>query len=563
MNESKSGGPGAFAFLKTSLKVTVMNDDENEINDPKPDAEYERVPGLLRNYVSFIGFAIAAASLTSIVLLVLVDLTGPGDNPYSDLITFIFVPSILGFGLFLVLAGALLERRRRRGMSPADLAAYPIIDLNDPRRRRSLIVFMCLAFMFLFMSAYGSYRAFEYTESVTFCGQACHDVMKPEFVAYNASPHARVRCVECHVGGGAEAYVNSKFSGMRQLYGVVTGHYNRPIKTPVHNMREATQTCQKCHWSEKFHGDVLKAFNHYEYDQNNTLNQTRLLIKVGGGSPNGGAAGGIHWHMNVANEVTFMATDDRRQNIPWVRTKDSSGKVVEYTAKGESFTSQQIEQASKRKMDCIDCHNRPTHIYLSPNQSVDQALDAGKLDITLPFIKAKAVEVLSKPYTTNDEAVAAIERDINEYYRTSFPEIVSSKPDSVANAVAEIQRIYQTYFFPEMKTDWKASPNNIGHYTAQGCFRCHDGQHFSGEGKVIRNECSTCHTTIDQTIDGKTTASADGAFRHPVNLGDRNTFQCAECHKGDRTFSHPINLGDISRFQCAECHAGTFGKAKF
>lgn len=525
--------------------------DENEVIDDRPTEK--QTPGLLRNYISFIGFAIVAASLTSFSLLLLVGL-GSSDNPYTDLITFIFVPSILAFGVFVVLIGFLWERHRRRNKSHDQIAAYPILDLNDPRRRRSLVVFMGVSFMFLFMTAFGSYRAFEYTESVTFCGQACHDVMKPEFVAYNASAHAKVRCVECHVGGGADAYVRSKFNGMRQLYGVVTGHFNRPIHTPVANMREATETCQKCHWSEKYNGDEIKVFNHYEYDEKNSLNQTRMVIKVGGGSASGGPVGGIHWHMNIANEITFISTDEKRQSIPWVRMKDMNGHVVEFRTKDAALTSQEIDQTPKRKMDCIDCHSRPAHIYLSPNQAVDQAFDAGRLDLTLPFLKAKAVETLAKPYSTNDEALATISTDINAYYRTNYADLYSSNVAAIGAAVAEIQKIYQTYFFPEMKTDWKASFNNIGHYNAQGCFRCHDGQHFSTDGKVISNECSVCHTTIDQTFGGKTVAAKDGLFQHPVNLGDKNTWQCAACHKGDQTFKHPLNLGDISQFQCAECH---------
>src|ERR1043166_6737927 len=487
--------------------------DENDISDQKTGSEAVRhdQPSLLRNYVSFIGIAIAAASLTSFGLLLLVGLSS-AENPYTDLITFIFVPSILIFGLFIVFVGALWERRRRRLRSHDEVAAYPILDLNDPRRRRSLIAFMCLSFAFLFLTAFGSYRAFEYTESVPFCGLACHNVMKPEFVAYNASPHAKVKCVECHVGGGAEAYVRSKFTGMRQLYGVVTGHFNRPIQTPVRNMRAATETCQQCHWSEKYHGDVMKVFNHYEYDENNSLNQTRMLIKVGGGNPAAGPVGGIHWHMNVANEITFIATDEKRQNIPWVRMKDMAGQVVEFTANGSGLSRNEVEQTPKRKMDCIDCHSRPAHNYLSPNQAVDRSLDAGRLDVTLPYLKAKAVETLAKPYTTEDEALSSISSDIQAFYQTNYADLYKMNKPSIDGAVTELQQIYQTYFFPEMKTDWKASFNNIGHYNAQGCFRCHDGQHVSSDGKVIRNECSVCHTTVSQTVAGKTTAPADGIF---------------------------------------------------
>lgn len=535
-----------------------MSENQDEITVASDEAAAaQKTPSLLRNYLSFAGMAIVAASLTSIGLLLLIDLTGSsGDNPYSDLITFILFPSILIFGLFVMLVGALLERRKRRSQAPDEIGNYPVLDLNDPARRRSFLVFLCLAFAFLFISAFGSYRAFEYTESVTFCGQACHDVMKPEFVSYNASPHAKVACVECHVGGGAQAYVQSKFSGMRQLYGVVTGHYNRPIQTPVHNMRSATETCQKCHWSEIYHGDVLKEFAHYGYDVNSTLSETRMLLKVGGGSPEAGPVGGIHWHMNVANEVTFISTDEKRQVIPWVRMKDSNGKITEYIAKDAGLSSSQIESSPKRTMDCIDCHSRPAHVYLSPNQAVDRSLGAGRIDIGLPFIKAKAVETLSKQYETNDQAVAAIAADINEYYRSTYPDIYNAKSAAVTAAVAELQQIYQTYFFPEMKTDWRAHRDNIGHFTAQGCFRCHDGQHFSSDGKVIRNECSICHVTLTQTFAGKTTVPENGTFQHPVNLGDRNTWQCASCHKGDRTFKHPLNLGDISKFQCADCHKG-------
>jgi hypothetical protein len=343
---------------------------------------------------------------------------------------------------------------------------------------------------------------------------------------------------------------------MHQLYAVTFKTYDKPIPTPIHNLRPADETCAKCHWPEKFHGEQLKVFNHYGYDEKNTLNQTRLLLKTGGGSPNTGEVGGIHWHMNVANEITYLPMDEKRQDIPWVRLKDRNGNVTEYLARGSELTPQQIEQANKRKFDCIDCHNRPTHIYLSPNEAVDQSLAAGRLDLTLPFVKAKGVEVLAQPYQTNEEAVAAIETRIHEYYRTAYPEVYSTKTASITNAVAELQRIYQTYFFPEMKTDWKAHINNIGHYNATGCFRCHDGQHVSPEGRVIRNDCAICHTAVDQTSGGRTFVPPGNLFQHPVDLGDKNTWQCAACHKGDSTFRHPLNLGDISQFQCSECHTG-------
>jgi nitrate/TMAO reductase-like tetraheme cytochrome c subunit len=415
--------------------------DESNVEGPPP-------PSLLRNYISFAGWAIVAASLTCIALLILIDVTGSaGDNPYSDLITFILLPSILIFGLVVVLVGALWERRRRRHLSHDQIAAYPVLDLNDPRRRRAFLVFLCTAFAFLFLSAFGSYRAYEYTESVTFCGQACHSVMKPEFVAYNASPHARIRCVECHVGGGAEAYVRSKFNGMHQLYGVVTGHYNRRSRPRFVICVRQRKRVRNVHWSQKYNGEELKLFDHYAYDEENSLNQTRMLIKVGGGDLSAGPVGGIHWHMSIANEVSYIASDDKRQLIPWVRMKSSDGKTVDFATRDFSMSANVIEQSPKRKMDCIDCHSRPAHIYLSPNEAIDQAFSAGRLDRSLPFLKARAVESLSKPYATNDEAVSTIASDIDTYYKASYPGVYETKKEIINGAISELQSIYQTYFF--------------------------------------------------------------------------------------------------------------------
>lgn len=527
--------------------------EPQETSEEKPDKR--KAPGLYHNYISFAGTAIALASLTCIVFLFLIELNSSREQPYLGVFTYILFPAVMIFGFFIIVAGMLFERRRRRRSAPSEIAAYPILDFNNPRQRRTFLILLCAAFLFLFMTTFGSYRVYEYSESVTFCGQACH-VMKPEFTAYNVSPHAKVACVECHVGGGAEWYVRSKFSGVRQLYGVTFGTFNKPIQTPVQNMRPANETCAKCHWSEKFNGDVLKVFNRYGYDENNTLNQTRMLMKVGGGSPENGQVGGIHWHMNLANEIEYIATDEQRQNIPWVRMKDSNGKVVEFTTKDAQLTPQQIENAPKRKMDCIDCHNRPAHIFLPPDKAVDDSFKANKLDASLPFLKLKAVEVLSKSYNSTEEALQAIASNLDEYYRTNHADVYASKKDSIDGAITEIQRIYQTNFFPEMKTDWQTHTDNIGHYNVQGCFRCHDGKKFSLEGKVIRNDCNICHTTLDQTFGGKTIPAQNGQFQHPVNLGDKNTLQCAVCHKNDRPFKHPLNLGDISRFQCVECHKG-------
>jgi hypothetical protein len=532
-----------------------MSEETSSPSEVPEAAPPPKVPSLFRNYLSFTGAAVVAASLVSIVLLFLVEFTRSTDNPYLGIITYMILPAFMLFGLGLILLGMIRERRRRRH-SPASMPTYPVLDFNDPRRRRNLFGFVGLVFIFIFMSAFGSYRAYEHTESVQFCGQTCHTVMKPEFNAFRVASHANIRCVDCHVGPGPQWYVRSKFNGVRQLYHVAMGTHSRPIKSPVHNMRAATETCAHCHWPNKFHGDELKTFKHFGYDEANTPRETRMLVHVGGGTPEFGPVSGIHWHMNLANEISFAATDEQRQDIAWVRWKDQNGNVVEYTRRDSKLTPEQIAQAPQRRMDCIDCHNRPTHVFQPPDRSVDDSLAAGKLDASLPYIKREAVALLSKSYASTDEGVRSIANGLDEFYRVNYADMYANKRESIHQAASEVQRLFQTFSFPEMKTDWQTHPNNIGHFYFQGCFRCHNGELASNTGRVIRKDCNICHTTLDQTERGITTAAANGTFRHPIALGTQGEFNCAACHKGNRGFQHPINLGDISQFQCTDCHAG-------
>lgn len=521
--------------------------------DEETDA-VQKTPSLFHNYISLVGAAIVLACLASILLLFLIEITGTNTTPYIGIFAWVILPSILVFGLIVIGIGVMVQRRRRRSLSHSEIAAYPTIDLNDPRRRRFFLIFVALTFVFVSVSAFGSYRAFEHTESVAFCGQTCHTVMKPEFVAFQNSPHARLRCVDCHVGSGAEWYVRSKFNGVHQLYAVTFGTYEKPIKTPVENMRPARDTCAQCHWPDKFWGTQLKAFNEYAYDEKNTLRQIRMLINVGGGSPNTGPVSGIHWHMNLANEITYLATDDQRQIIPWVQAKDRNGNLTVYVAGNAQLPLDQMERAPKRRLDCIDCHNRPAHIYNPPDVSLDTAFGAERLDVSLPYLKRQAVEILSKPYASNDEALKSIASGIDGYYRANYSALYQQKRASIDGAIAEIQRIYQTNFFPEMKTDWQAHPNNIGHLRSSGCFRCHDGEHVSNAGKVIRNDCNICHTVLYDSAGQPEKFAKTGPFQHPVDLGGLADHKCEFCHKAAKPFQHPLNLGDISMFQCVECH---------
>lgn len=319
-------------------------------------------------------------------------------------------------------------------------------------------------------------------------------------------------------------------------------------------MRPARDTCANCHWAEKFWGQQLKTFNSYAYDEKNSLREIRMLINVGGGSPETGPVSGIHWHMNLQNEVTFIASDEQRQIIPWVQAKDSSGKTTVYTARNSQLTSAQIASAAKRRMDCIDCHNRPAHIYNPPDLALDKSFAANKLDASLPYLKRQAVEFLSRPYTSNDQAVKGIASGLDAYYRTNYGEIYAQKRGAIESSIKEVQRIYQINFFPEMKTDWQAHPNNIGHLRSSGCFRCHDGEHVSDSGKVIRNDCNICHVVLYDSARPPEKNAQTGSFKHPVDLGALADRKCDSCHKANKPFQHPINLGDISSFQCVDCH---------
>src|SRR5271165_915305 len=488
---------------------------------------------LIRNPISLIGLALAGVAFANIVLLVLIDLLANHPSPYIGILAYMVAPAILVFGLILIPIGIMIERRRRLRAVGVPFH-FARLDLNNPAQRSTVAFVLSFVVIFSLISAVGSYQAYEFTDSVDFCGQLCHTVMHPEFTAYEASPHARVACVDCHVGSGASWYVKSKLSGMRQVYYTAMGTFPRPIPTPVQNLRPAQQTCEQCHWPKKFWGAQLKTFTHYGDDEPNTPRVIRLLIKTGGGDPSLGQAGeGIHWHMNIANKITYFASDEQRQVIPYVRIEDAQGHVTEYLTKDKPPTQAQIDSASKRRMDCIDCHNRPTHIYVAPDVSVDRSITGHSIDATLPYIKKEGVEVLVADYKTTDEAKQAIADKVAKFYQEKYPQIASTKADSVKGAITELQRIYSTTFFPDMRVDWRTHPNNIGHMYSPGCFRCHDGNHVSKDGKVISKDCNSCHTVLEQQENATQIASLPTqTFKHPVDIGDLSQANCSDCHNG-------------------------------
>jgi nitrate/TMAO reductase-like tetraheme cytochrome c subunit len=506
-----------------------MAEDRGPDNASGPAAGLN-LRALLRNYVSLIGLALAVVALANILFLFLIDLTSSHPSPYVGVLAYMVFPGFLILGLLLVPLGMWLRRKRLVG---AEEKGLPLLDLNNPAQRSTVAFFLSFVVIFVLMSAVGSYRGYEYTDSVEFCGRLCHTVMHPEFVAHQNSPHARVRCVDCHVGAGAGWYVRSKLSGARQVFKTALDTFPRPIETPVANLRPAPETCEQCHWPKKFWGAQLKVIDTYGSDEKNTPRELRLLIKTGGGDPSGGVASGIHWHMNIGNKITYWS-DAKRQNISYVRLEDMSGRVTEYAAQGSDTTPAALAKLQTKRMDCVDCHNRPTHIYMPPDRSVDQSLTAHRIDASLPFAKAQGVEVLAADYKSTPEALQAIATRIPEFYKEKYPDIYNSKEPEIKAMVSELQRVFQNSIFPEMKVSWKTHPDNVGHFYFQGCFRCHDGNHVSKNGKAISKDCNACHTLLSQSENGvELQGSAEGVqFKHPVDLGDMTQVNCSDCHNG-------------------------------
>ena len=492
-----------------------------------------RFSRLLRNPISMAGIALAIVSVANIFLFFLIDLIAERPSPYIGILAYMVAPGFLICGLLLIAIGAWRERHRKFSEQAGEAPLHPRIDFNDPAQRSAAISFGVFLVVFVMMSSVGSYKAYEYTDSVQFCGQTCHTVMHPEFTAYQLSPHARVACVECHVGSGASWYVKSKLSGARQVFAAAFNTFPRPIPTPVHNLRPAQDTCEQCHWPKKFYGAQLKVFTHYASDEKNTPRQIRMLIKTGGGDPATGAPEGIHWHMNIANEIDYVAADEKRQVIAYIHVKDMQGRVTEYYAQDSTLNKDQIAKAPRHRMDCIDCHNRPTHIYVPPDQAVDQALLARKVDVSLPYIKQQAVAALTGKYATTEAAAQGIAQQIHGFYETKYPGLANVKQLEIRNAIDEVQQVFRRTTFPEMKLNWQTHANNLGHFYFNGCFRCHDGQHVSAQGKAISKDCNICHTLMGQEEGGVSMAAVPQlSFQHPVDLGDLTQVNCSDCHTG-------------------------------
>ena len=450
------------------------------------------------NWMTLAGAALTTSSAFVLVWFWFMELTSPrAVHPYVGILLFLILPAIFLVPLVLIPVGILRLRRKRRlsGEAPEPLQA---VDFKRPAVRRLLSVVGIATFINISIMGTAGLKGVEYMDSNQFCGLTCHTVMSPEYTAFLDSPHSRVGCAQCHIGHGAPALVRAKISGTRQLFAVAFGTYSRPIPSPVEHLRPARETCEQCHWPQKFTNDKLIVRTKFAEDEANTPATSILLLKIGGHTPNGTT--GIHGrHLDAMERISYVTTDARRQEIPKVIYREESGQLIEYVTEAfKSLPKEKLDKATTRKMDCIDCHNRPTHAFQLPDRALDKALAEKRMSTDLPFLKKKALELLKVEYADQKVAAAKIPVALAEYYRTTYPEIYKQKRAQVDTAGEVVKAIYLRNVFPEMKLTWGTHPNNIGHEEAVGCFRCHDGSHTSADGRTIKGDCDTCHTILAQ-----------------------------------------------------------------
>jgi len=494
-----------------------------------------KLPQFVYNWTSILGSVLALISLGLIIFTFILSAFFDLGSSYIGLFIYIIFPMLLVFGLILIPVGIFITRKKlKKGVAETEFR-WPRIDLNDHKYRNAFVMFVSITFVFIFLSAIGTYEAFHYSESVEFCGTLCHKVMEPEYVAYQNSPHARVACVECHVGPGADWFIRSKLSGLYQVISVTFGLYPRPIPTPIESLRPARETCEKCHWPEKFYAQKSRLEKHYLTDENSTGWDINLNMKVGSSHSALGLIEGIHWHINPDIKIEYISGEDEDQAINWVRTTNlKTGEATVFEDQYNPLAPSTIDSLQKRVMDCMDCHNRPSHRYASAPSFIDNAITAGLIPLNIPWIKLACIEATRFETSTNDSARILISQKMMEYYETNSPEVIVSNPEGLKTAIAGLQKAYSQNVFPYMKVSSSVYPDHIGHKETLGCFRCHNDNHVSSTGKTISKDCNLCHVIKAQGIPGAmqhVSVFDTLEFVHPVDIDNAwMESACSDCH---------------------------------
>ena len=379
------------------------------------------------NWISLTGAAVTTFAFVGIVLTLLFGVMGLLTGPYTGIATFLVFPGLFVLGLLLIPLGLLIYKNRIQER---------IQTLTEKPARLVRAVLILTVANIVIVSVFG-YQGLHYMDSAEFCGLVCHDVMAPQYNAYLESPHARVSCVDCHIGPGASWFVKSKLDGVRQVFAVAFDTHERPIPTPVESLRPARETCEKCHWPDRNSGDKVVVRRHFGEDRDNTPKTNVLLVKTGGVRPDG-TVSGIHWHMHSGVEVRYRATDKRRMDIPWVKVIDHrTGREEIFLAKGVDEKS--LKDVPERVMDCVDCHNQPSHRFDDKATALDEAMAEGRISPKLPFIKKKAMEVLDGQWSRKD-APEKIAEALSAFYAKEEPLEDEQKPllDAATKEIAAI-----------------------------------------------------------------------------------------------------------------------------
>ncbi len=493
-----------------------------------------KLPRTYYNNISYLGTIIAAIAWITLIFFIIQIYIFRINNVYFDLYTFVITPIFLIVGHLLIPIGMY---RTRKKLKKGDLVSEDkllVLNLKDSKTRNAILIFSVVSIFFVISTIVGSYKAFHYTESVEFCGKLCHKVMQPEYVAYQNSPHARVNCAECHIGEGADYYVKSKMSGLRQVYKYILGTYPRPIATPIENLRPARETCEKCHWPQKFYTNSLRKEKYFLADSANTEWNITLNMKIGSSHQSMGLAEGIHWHINPDFQIDYKS-NPKRDEILWVRiTNKKTGEAIVYKNDEIAVKADSLKKLEERGMDCMDCHNRPSHEFRSPSKYVNDLFAAQPKIAVIPWFKSAAMEALKLNYSTSDSASMGINNKIITYYKENYPDFYNKFNKEITLAIKEIKTVYSRNAFPEMKVDYSVYPRHIGHLETNGCFRCHNDKFKAPNGKVISKDCNLCHTIVAQgKSNDKKYIGIDGSleFMHPVDIGDAwKESNCMDCH---------------------------------
>ena len=447
------------------------------------------IVSITRSVISLSGSALALAALVLMLSLFVLEQFGFEGGPYIGILTYLILPMIFALGLILIPIGAVLWRRKMNRMPGGEsMPLMPVFDLNVPKTRHWLLIFLGATMFNVIILSTATYKGVEVMESVEFCGTACHSVMEPEHTAHQRSPHSRVKCAECHIGPGADWFVKSKLDGAWQLVSVALDLYPRPVPTPLHDLRPARETCEQCHWPTKFVGDRLSVITHYEEDEQSTELTTALLLKVGGSNASG--SHGIHWHVDPDVNIRYRS-DETREEIYNVEFTHGDEETVTYTDRRAPD-----EGGVWRSMDCVDCHNRPSHIYESPGPAVDTAIAVGLIDKSLPFVKRESMRVIEAEYDSHEAARDEISKGLTSFYAEKYPDVAAERAEDIDAAAMALGDIYSVNVFPQMKVWWDTYPNHIGHEQSDGCFRCHRRSMRTAERKQISDDCDNCHVLL-------------------------------------------------------------------